>query len=106
MEIKFLKKIPTHLDGVELLYEIDNKNVYLKVSGTALSFYDLYNLPDDELGEVFVPVMIDVYIQLKDQGAEMREVCIDSEGTKVKGKIIYVREDIEKFLKNRKYRIK
>jgi len=99
MEIQFLKKMPSTNDGIRLSYSIDGKNIYLEVSGTAMSVYEIYNLPDDELGMIFIPVITDIYSQLKDQGAKIESIDIDSDGAKVEGKIIYVKEAIEEVLK-------
>jgi hypothetical protein len=99
MEIQFLKKMPPTNDGIRLSYSIDGKNIYLEVSGTAMSVYEIYNLPDNELGMIFIPVITDIYSQLKDQGAEIESIDIDSDGAKVEGKIIYVKEAIEEVLK-------
>lgn len=99
MEIQFLKKMPSTKDGVRLSYSIDSKNIYLEVSGTAMSVYEIYDLPDDELGMIFIPIITDICSQLKVQGAEIESINIDSDGARVEGKIIYIKEAIEEILK-------
>jgi len=99
MEIQFLKQMPPTNDGARLSYSIDGKNIYLEVSGTAMGVYKIYDLSDNEMGIIFIPIITDIYIQLKDRGAEIESISIDSEGAKIKGKIVYIKEAIEEVLK-------
>jgi hypothetical protein len=100
MEIQFLQKVNTP-DGIRLSYNIDSKKVYLEITGTATSVYNIYDLEDNNLGMIFIPVISDIYDKLKEQGAELDRVDIDSDGAKIMGKIIYSKECIEDVLKRR-----
>jgi len=99
MEIQFFKKMPSTGDGIRLSYSIDGKDIFLEISGTAMSVYKMHDLPDNEMGMVFIPIITDICIQLRDQGAEIESISIDSEGAKIKGKIVYIKEAIEEVLK-------
>ncbi len=90
-------------DGVAA--HIINTHIELEVGGTAMSVYNIYDLPDDEFGMIFIPMMTDIYIRLKEQGAELEKVSIDSEGAKIKGKIVYSREELEDMLKRKTRRL-
>ncbi|MFA5080777.1 MAG: hypothetical protein WC472_04135 [Candidatus Paceibacterota bacterium] len=104
MEIQFLQKVVTP-GGVRLSYNIDNKKIYLEISGTAMSSYEVYDLSDKELGMIFIPIMTDIYDDLKEQGAELEKIIIDSEGAKKEGKIVYTKEAIEEVLQRRTRRL-
>jgi|GEM_PF-1508940 len=105
MEIQFLQKMPPTVDGVKLSYKINDKIIYLEIGGTAMSVYEIYNLPDNELGMICIPMIFDIYSQLKEQGAELDKISIDSDGAKIGGKIIYGKEAIEDVVKRRSRRI-
>lgn len=105
MEIQFLQKMPATGDDVRLSYSINKKMVYLEIAGTAMSSYEIYDLSDNELGMIFIPIMTDIYDDLKEQGAELEKIIIDSEGAKKEGKIVYIKESIEEILKRRTRRL-
>lgn len=93
--------MPSIKDEVRLSYNIDSKNIYLEVSGTAMSVYEIYDLPDDGLGMIFISIITAICSQLKDQGAEIESINIDSDDARVEGKIIYIKEAIEEVLRRR-----
>jgi len=103
MEIKFLQKMsnPNGTDGVRLSYILNNRKIFLEVSGTAMAVYNIGNLSDYELGMIFIPVITDIYIKLKEQGAQLEEISMHSEGAQINGKIVYSKEEIEESLKQR-----
>jgi hypothetical protein len=105
MKIQFLQKFENVDDLTNLLYAIDDKKVKLEVGRTAMSVYNVYDLSDDELGMIFIPAITDIYVRLKKQGADLEKISIDSEGAKIKGKIVYSKAELEDVLKRKSRRL-
>ncbi len=99
MDIKFIKKYNSPNGLVGLIYNIDNDKIIVEVGGTALSTLEIHNLPEDALGKIFTPVIFAIYAELNEQGAKLDRISIDSEGAKIKGKIVCSREKINEIIK-------
>ena len=94
MEIQFLQKVDL-TDGVRLSYNIDGKKIFLEITGTAMSVYKMYDLSDDELGMICIPIVTGTYVELNEQEAGLEKISLDSDGVKVKGKIVSIKEEVE-----------
>lgn len=101
MEIQFLQKMPVINDGARLSYSINEKNIYLEITKTAMITFNISDLSDNELGMIFIPIITDIYGDQKEQGVELEEIIIDSDGAKKEGKIVYIKESIEEVLQRK-----